>query len=421
MSTPHGDSSRRQQYVSRSWAEVVRGPRPASRHQERESTIKSDVNGSAAAVASLPLASTKSDVNDNCVLLDESKPLTLLNLRAAMSQDDDNKSKLLKNFIRKNSVGGMPVCVVTELLEGGGARVALELVESLGLRLNWVAVTDNSLWIVEFGAGMVHEGVTQGINTQLKNGIDALGLDFFYVGGAPTFDIPDLDHDMAPDGNIQLVDGPQGFMNHSMLFVEVGDSQLLGNCGDPKTLLGKTAQWLSCGVATNICVLIAKLYGKADNDSDGMTMALINKDGVQWIRSWGNTLEDDTSSIFRAFSTDFWVVQQGRSAVPETPEVSAAGFQCHISLKNHFPVLGQENLQRFVGILQRETEGGVLGAPPEYTTTRDALVEQLHLLEIQEDNAIFVDNATIPIDSDRIYGDYQRSLRTSRAKRRRLN
>ncbi|CAB9531107.1 hypothetical protein SEMRO_3246_G345820.1 [Seminavis robusta] len=245
-----------------------------------------------------------------------------------MSQDDDNKSKLLKNFIRKNSVGDMPVCVVTELQEGGGARAALELVESLGLRLKWVAVTETPCALLNSG------------------------LNFFYVGGAPTFDIPDLDHDMAPDGNIQLGDGPQGFMNHSMLFVEVGDSQLLGSCGDPNTLLGKTAQWLSCGVATNICVLIAKLYGKADNDSGGMTIALINKDGVQWIRSWGDTLEDDTAGIFLAFSTDFWVAQQGRKTPPETPEVSAAGFRCHISLTNHFPVLGQENLPHFVGLPQ---------------------------------------------------------------------
>ena len=416
MSTLHGDfSGLGQRQQSRSWAEVVR---PASGHRERKSTITYDINGSAAAAASRPLASTNSAVNDNCVLLDESKPLTLL---AVMSQDDDNKSKLLKNLIRKDSVGGMPVCVVTELQEGGGARVALELVESLGLRLNWVAVTENSLWIVEFGAGMVHECVTQRINNELQNGIDALGLDFFIVGGAPTFDIPDLDHDMAPDGNIQLGEGPQAFMDHSMLFVEVGDSQLLGNCGDPKTLLGKTAQWLSFGVATNICVLIAKLYGKADNDSDGMTMALINKDGVQWIRSWGNTLEDDTAGIFRAFSTDFWVAQQGRETPPKTPEVSAAGFQCDISLTNHFPVLGQENLQRFVRLLERETEGGMLTAPPEYTTTRDALVEQLRLLQNQEDNAIFVKDATITIDGDRIYGDYQKSLRKSRAKRRRLS
>ena len=130
--------------------------------------------------------------------------------------------------------------------------------ESLDRRLNWVAVAEDSLWIVEFAAGMVHDGVAQRINTQLQNRIDALDLNIFdFVGaGLVEIDDPNFDQDMAPDGQVKLKRGPSQFVGHARLFVEVGDSQVLGECNNPKTLLGRTAQWLSCGIAKNICVLI---------------------------------------------------------------------------------------------------------------------------------------------------------------------
>lgn len=46
-----------------------------------------------------------------------------------------------------------PVCVLTGLREGGGARVGQKLWESTDRRLNSVVAAENCLWIVEFRAG----------------------------------------------------------------------------------------------------------------------------------------------------------------------------------------------------------------------------------------------------------------------------
>ena len=168
--------------------------------------------------------------------------------------------------------------------------------------------------------------------------------------------------------------------------------------------------------------LIVKLYGEVENDpsSDGMTMALINQEGVQWIRSWGETSQDDTAGIFGQFSEDFWVKQQGCTAAPTTPGVEMTGSLGRISLKNHFPVLDQQSMQHFVTLLQQEVEGGVLaGYPPAYIRTRDTLTEQIDLLENKGDHtAIFKNGATIAIDGDHIFADYQDTLDEKRAEQK---
>ncbi|CAB9526006.1 hypothetical protein SEMRO_1763_G296000.1 [Seminavis robusta] len=320
MSTPCDGDSSGLMSSSRSWSPqycwhkgYVRdaSPAPATSLASSSSTIRPDVD----------------DRPEFVVLLNESEPLPLTEFSKLAK--DSNSAKCLGTYIKAregklvaSNNNGNPVCVVSGLREGGEAQVAQDLWESLDRRLSWVVVAEDSLWIVEFAAGMVHDGVAQSINTQPENRIDELGLRIFAFVGASLVEIDhaDFDQDMAPDGHVRLARGPGQIIGHARLFVEVGDSQLLGNGSDPKTLLGRTAQWLTCGIAENICVLIVKLYGDVEEDpsSDGMTMALINREGVQWIRSWGDTSKDDTVSVFRQYArTSGW-----RNTAAQQPQPS---------------------------------------------------------------------------------------------------
>lgn len=83
-------------------------------------------------------------------------------------------------------------------------------------------------------------------------------------------------------------------------------------------------------------------------------------------------------------------------------------------------------MHHFANLLQREVEGGVLiGNPPSYIKTLATLKEQIGLLKARDNAAVFTDGATIAIDGDRIYVEYQDELDDERteqkAKRQRRN
>ncbi|CAB9497562.1 hypothetical protein SEMRO_22_G015070.1 [Seminavis robusta] len=170
----------------------------------------------------------------------------------------------------------------------------------------------------------------------------------------------------------------------------MGDSQLLGNGSDPKTLLGRTAQWLTCGITENICVLIVKLYGDVEEDpsSDGTMMALINREGVQWIRSWGDTVEKD-DHCWRVFlrSISEGLLGGANKAANKGKPQAVKGRAGWFSLP-HFD--------------EKPLSGFEPGEPATFSLT-----QQAGLLEEGDPTAIFRDDATIAIDSDCIYENYQ--------------
>ena len=365
----------------------------------------------------LTVASSKSDVDDSFAeptLLNNSEPLTLRFCSALSKNQPERFEEYIRSCEQQFVADKKTLCVLVDLLEGGGERLGQKLWERFDRRLCYVTVAEDSLWIVELGG--LHDAVANRINVQLE-AFNALGLGFFSSRAAGSVEIY-----MAPDGHVKLARGPNQWMQHARLLVEVDNSQELGSFHEQKTLLGRTAKWLNSGIAVHICVLVVKLYGRVENDrsSDGMTMSLINRQGDQWIHSWGVS-SDDTASVFNQFCADFW----GLAAQP-APRVETTSCVDRISLKNHYPVLDLQRLYYFANLLQQEVEGGVMSCnPPSYIKTLATLKDQIGLSKAGDNAAVFTDGATIAIDGDRIYAEYQDELDDERteqkAKRQRRN
>lgn len=80
----------------------------------------------------------------------------------------------------------------------------------------------------------------------------------------------------------------------------------------------------------------------------------------------------------------------------------------------------------FASLIQQEVEGSVMSCnPPGYIKTLATLKDQIGLLKDGDNAAVFTDGATIAIDGDRIYAEYQDELDNERteqkAKRQRRN
>lgn len=197
-------------------------------------------------------ASSKSDVDDSFAepTLNNSEPLTLRFCSALSTNQPERFEEYIRSCEQQFVADKKTVCVLVHLLEGGGERLGQKLWERFDRRLCYFTVAEDSLWIVELGG--LHNAVANRINVQLE-AFNALGLGFFFGRATGLVEIDNFDHDMAPDGHVKLARGPNQWMQHARLLVEVGNSQELGSFHEQKTLLGRTAKWLNSGIAVHIC------------------------------------------------------------------------------------------------------------------------------------------------------------------------